>query len=358
MKTYRLITLAVLPAMALAVSCNKVNTEEPSPSPSDKVSITFSAVGEPADKATLDFNQAQNVRWADDDLIAVFDGTAKNQFSIDAGTNSGASATFSGEVTAGYTNLYAVYPFSAGNSLAGSSLSVTVPSVQVVSSTASVDPAAIVSVGQVNNKAVEFKQVCGLLSFQVDTTNITKVILHGTNLAGTATVAATGVVSEVTAGASSIEISYSGGCFAKGRYFAAVLPGTTAANSFTVEFVEETGLSYVKSVTKAVTVARKEGKTIGAYDDSYSLVRHIANKAQLYAWGDNMGKEHGVTVYLDADIDCASDPWTYTGVTFDGTLEGQNHKIYNLIVTSDADNTGFISRLTGTLKNVTFGSSN
>ena len=81
MKTYRLITLAVLPAMALAVSCNKVNTEEPSPSPSDKVSITFSAVGEPADKATLDFNQAQNVRWADDDLIAVFDahGDARDE---------------------------------------------------------------------------------------------------------------------------------------------------------------------------------------------------------------------------------------------------------------------------------------
>ena len=185
------------------------------------------------------------------------------------------------------------------------------------------------------------------------------MILRGTNLAGTATVAATGVVSSVTAGAGSVEISYAGGgCFAEGGYFAAVLPGTTATGNFTVEFVEDTGLSYVKSVDKAVTVARKEGKTIGAYDDSYSLVRHISNKAQLYTWGDNMGKEHGVTVYLDADINCASDPWTYTGVTFDGTFEGQNHKIYNLIVTSDADNTGFISRLTGTLKNVTIGSSN
>ena len=69
-----------------------------------------------------------------------------------------------------------------------------------------------------------------------------------------------------------------------------------------------------------------------------------------------MGKESNVTVYLDADIDCASDPWVGTGATFDGVFEGQDHKIYNLVVTYDGD-TGFISRLIGTLKDVIIGSS-
>lgn len=358
MKTRIYLTLAATAILLLPLACEKEN-EEQNPAPvSDKVSISFSATGEPEDKASLDFTQAQNVRWADDDLLAVFDGTAKNQFSIDTGTNSGASATFSGEVTAGYSSLYAVYPYSAAGSLSGSSLSVTVPATQTVSASASVDPAAIVSVGQVDAGTVEFKQVCGLLKFQIDTTNITKVILHGTNLAGTATVAATGILSSVTAGENSIEISYSGGPFAKGRYFAAVLPGTTAANVFTVEFVEDTGLSYVKSVSKAVTVARKEGKSIGAYDDTFARIRHISNKAQLYDWGANMGKEHNVTVYLDADIDCASEPWDGEGTTFDGVFEGQNHKIYNLVVTFDGENTGFISRLMGMVKDLTVGSSN
>ncbi|MBP5558674.1 MAG: hypothetical protein J6X71_02800 [Bacteroidales bacterium] len=358
MKTRIYLTLAATAILLLPLSCEK-EIEEQNPTPvSGKVSVSISATGEPEDKASLDFSQAQNVRWADDDLIAVFDGTAKNQFSIDAGTNSGASATFSGEVTAGYTDLYAVYPYSAAGSLSGSSLSVTVPASQTISASAPVDPAAIVSVGKVDAGTVEFKQVCGLLKFQIDTTNITKVILHGTNLAGTATVAATGVLSSVTAGESSIEISYSGGCFAEGRYFAAVLPGTTAANVFTVEFVEDTGLTYVKSVPKAVTVARKEGKAIGAYDDTFARIRHISNKAQLYDWGANMGKEHNVTVYLDADIDCASEPWDGEGTTFDGVFEGQNHKIYNLVVTFDGENTGFISRLMGMVKDLTVGSSN
>jgi len=358
MKTRIYLTLAATAILLLPLACEKEN-EEQNPVPvSDKVSISISATGEPEDKASLDFTQAQNVRWADDDLIAIFDGTAKNQFGIDAGTNSGASATFSGEVTAGYSSLYAVYPYSAAGSLSGSSLSVTVPATQTVSASTSVDPAAIVSVGQVDAGTVEFKQVCGLLKFQIDTTNITKVILHGTNLAGTATVAATGVLSSVTAGESSIEISYSGGCFAEGSYFAAVLPGTTAANVFTVEFVEDTGLTYVKSVSKAVTVARKEGKAIGAYDDTFARIRHISNKAQLYDWGANMGKEHNVTVYLDADIDCASEPWDGEGTTFDGVFEGQNHKIYNLVVTYDGENTGFISRLMGMVKDLTVGSSN
>ena len=358
MKTRIYLTLAATALLLLPLACEKEN-EEQNPVPvSDKVSVSISATGESANKAFIDFSQAQNVRWSDDDLIAVFDGTAKNQFSIDSGTNSGASSTFSGEVTLGYSTLYAVYPYSAAGSLSGSSLSVTVPAAQTVSATASVDPAAIVSVGQVDAGSIEFKQVCGLLKFQIDTTNITKVILHGTDLAGTATVAATGVLSSVTSGESSIEITYSGGCFAEGRYFAAVLPGTTAANNFTVEFVEDTGLSYVKSVSKAVTVVRKEGKSIGAYDDSYDRVRHISNKAQLYDWGANMGNEHGTIVYLDADIDCASDPWTYEDATFDGVFEGQNHKIYNLIITAASENTGFISRLLGSLKNLTIGSSN
>jgi len=359
METRRLFTFIAVAAISCAVSCNKeIAAPDSSPDSSDKVALSLSATGEPEVKVSLDFSQSQNVLWSDTDLIAVFDGTSKNQFSIDSGTNTGATATFSGEVTPGYSDLFAVYPYSAAGSLSGTSLSVTVPASQTVSGTASADPAALVSVGQVSSGTVEFKQVCGLLKFQIDTTNITKVILHGTNLAGTATVAATGVLSSVTLGESSIEITYSGGCFAEGRYFAAVLPGTTAANVFTVEFVEDTGLSYVKTVTNAVTVARKEGKSIGEYDDSYDRIRHISNKAQLYAWGANMGEEHGVTVYLDADIDCASDPWTYEGATFDGVFEGQNHKIYNLVVTTDSENTGFISRLLGSLKNLTVGSSN
>ena len=358
MKTKVLLNLIAATAMIIPVSCNKeIAGPDSGTDPSDKVSVSFSASGEPEDKAFLNFSETDNVRWSDTDLIAVFDGTNKNEFSIDPGTNTGATATFSGDVTLGYSSLYSVYPYSAANALSETNLSVTVPSAQIVSSTASVDPAALVSVGLVNEHSIQFKQVCGLVSFVIETDNISKVILRGTNLAGTATVAATGELSSVTSGVNSIEVTYSAGNFATGTYFVAALPGTTAAGNFTVEFVESSGLTHSRVATKAVTIVRKQGRSVGAYDNNYALIRHISTKAQLYAWGAVMGDEHDVTVYLDADINCASDPWTYTGATFDGTFEGQNHKIYNLTVTSDAENTGFISRLTGTMRNVTIGSS-
>ena len=357
------VTAAVL---SCAVSCNKERQDaDLSPDPTPKVTVSLSASGESSemdDKAFLDFSFAENVRWSDDDLIAVFDGTAKNQFSIDAETNTGATATYSGDVTAGYSNLYAVYPYSAANSLSGSSLSVTVPAEQTVSSTASVDPAAIVSVGQVVNKSIEFKQVCGLLKFNIGAEDhVSKVVIRGTNLAGAATVAAaTGVVSNVTSGENNVIVSFAGGGdFPEGRYFAAVLPGTTAANTFTVAFVEESGLSYERTATRVVTVARAGGRSLGALDtETYTPCRHITNKAQLYAWGAAMGDEHGMPVYLDADINCASDPWIYEDATFDGVFNGQNHKIYNLVITATSENTGFISRLLGTVKDLTVGSSN
>ena len=167
MKTYR---IALLSLLTVAVfSCEReaeIDTPEDVSGPKIKISLTANGeveAGIPGSKVTLDFSQSQNVRWSDDDLIAVFDGTAKNQFSIDAGNYSGETAKFSGEVTAGYTELHAVYPYSAAGSLSGSILTVTVPSEQTVSGAAKVDPAALVSVGKADGNAIEFKQVCGLL---------------------------------------------------------------------------------------------------------------------------------------------------------------------------------------------------
>ena len=344
--------------VALASCAKEAGEGNPDETPTQKTRISLSAQGEPETSAYLDFEQDPNVRWSDDDLIAVFDGTAKNQFSIDEGTNTGGSATFSGEVTEGFTNLYAVYPYSAANALSGSSLSVTVPVIQTVSSTVKVDPAAIVSVGQVSNGAIEFKQVCGLLKFTINSSGISEVVVHGKNLAGTATVATSGVLSSVTSGESNIVVRSADGTFASGNYFIAVLPGTTPAEVFTVTFVESSGLAHEKTVSSALTIARKGGGAIGAVDSSYKDCRHITNKAQLFAWGAAMvDDEQEMKVYLDADIDCGGDTWSYTGTEFNGRFYGQNHKIYNLVIET-ATKTGLIETLDGKLQDFVFGSSN
>ena len=219
--------------MALAmVSCAREAMVD-DPVEVEKVPMSLSARGEapedvPEAKVSLNY---PNVLWSADDVIAVFDGTGMNEFCIDPSSyTTGATATFSGSVAANHGTLYAVYPYSSANSISGSSLSVTVPSNQTVSSTAMVDPAALVSVGQVSGNSIEFKQVCGLLKFTIETSGIEKVILRGTSLAGTATVsAATGVMSALTSGENSIVLSSADGTVATGSYYAAVLPGTTAA---------------------------------------------------------------------------------------------------------------------------------
>ena len=205
MKNLKLYALAALAASAFLVSCNKETVTD---TPSVKTPISFVAFGEPQTKVTLDFSQAANVRWLDNDLIAVFDGTARNQFSIDTGTNTGESATFSGEVTAGATNLYAVSPYSAAVSQSGTNLTVTVPSSQTISSSTNVDPAALVQVGIVNNGSIEFKQVCGLLKITVSGDNVREIIVNGNAIAGTATVAAgNGEMSSRSSTSDSISLS-------------------------------------------------------------------------------------------------------------------------------------------------------
>ena len=354
MKNLKLYALAALAASAFLVSCNKETVTD---TPSVKTPISFVAFGEPQTKVTLDFSRAANVRWLDNDLIAVFDGTAKNQFSIDPGTNTGESATFSGEVTAGATNLYAVSPYSAAVSQSGTNLTVTVPSSQTISSSTNVDPAALVQVGIVNNGSIEFKQVCGLLKIEVTGSQVHSIIVSGNALAGTATVASsTGVTSSVSSASNSITLTYEGDAnFPAGTYYAAVLPGTTPAGNFSIQLVNAYGATWVKTASSAVAFQRLKGLDAGNIDGSASFARHITNKDELFAWGENMGKEHGVTVYIDNDIDCGSDPWEYSGA-FDGTLEGQNHKIYNFIAEQPAGACMFGS-LTGSIKDLVIGSS-
>lgn len=354
MKNLKLYALAALAASAFLVSCNKETVTD---TPSVKTPISFVAFGEPQTKVTLDFSQAANVRWLDNDLIAVFDGTAQNQFSIDPGTNTGESATFSGEVTAGATNLYAVSPYSAAGSQSGTNLTVTVPSSQTISSSTNVDPAALVQVGIVDNGSIEFKQVCGLLKITVSGDNVREIIVNGNAIAGTATVAAgNGEMSSSSSTSDSITLSYEGGSnFPAGTYYAAVLPGTTSAGNFSIQLVSTYGATWVKTAASAVTFKRLKGLDAGNIDGSASFARHITNKDELFAWGQNMGKEHGVTVYIDNDIDCGSAPWLYSGA-FDGTLEGQNHKIYNFIA-EQSTGACLIGTLNGSVKNIIIGSS-
>ncbi len=250
------------------LSCSKVH-ETPAIDPSSRVSVSFNARSESeSTKVTLDFSKAQNVQWSDEDLVAVFDGAMKNEFGIDPGTNTGSDATFSGEVAKGATDLYAVYPYSAAGSLSGSALTVIVPGNQVIGSNANAAPSALVSVGKVNGGSIEFKQVCGLMSFTVSGSNIKRIIISGNALAGAASVNSSGVLQNVSSPSDNITLTCeNGGCFVPGRtYYAAVLPGTTAAGRFVISYETSDGAANTRTASRAVTFTRRKGMDAGAID--------------------------------------------------------------------------------------------
>lgn len=118
MKTNRFIIAALF--AAAAVSCQKESFER-SENPRETESATIVA-GEMT-KTSLNGSE---VHWTSDDVIAVFDNNNyKNQFNIT--DVQGSSASFSGTVTTGTTQIYAVYPHNLAVSASGSIINVTIP---------------------------------------------------------------------------------------------------------------------------------------------------------------------------------------------------------------------------------------
>ncbi|MBR0083423.1 MAG: hypothetical protein IJP93_05010, partial [Bacteroidales bacterium] len=346
-------------ALIVTASCERELVTDEAGQSGRLAPLSFSAVGESSEsKVTLDFGRARHIQWADDDKVAIFDGTAKHMFGIVPGSNEGSTAIFAGEVTEGASTLSAVYPYDAGESLSGSLLSVRVNTEQFASASSPADPSALVSVGRVIDQKAEFKQVCALLKVVLsESGKVARIVARGNNLAGTVNVNPDGSISDVTSSSSMVSLEYEGGStFPAGTYYLAVLPGSTEPGSFSIELVSGSGATSRKTAKGAVTFKRGNVLNAGNVDSEASFGRFITTREQLFEWGANMGLESGVTVYIGADIDCEAKPWTYNTDTFDGILEGNGHKIYNLVVRSETE-ACFIKMMTGTVRDLTFGSS-
>lgn len=344
--------------MAVLASCNKETQETPVPVPSegDKVYTSFTAGGEDLTKVILNFAEDKNIKWADTDEIAVFDGVGKNTFTIKEGTNEGATAVFEGAVDSGATTLYAVYPASAAGSLNGSSMSVTVPAAQVIGTGACADPAALVAVASAEKgSAMAFKQVCGLLMLSFTAEDIRTITISGQALAGTATVSADGTLGEVSEAANEITLTHADGLFPAGTYYVAVLPGTTPAGQFSISLSNGVKAGF-KEGTKAVSFKRLKRLDAGSLD-GLTMYTTISTMAELFEWNSTRvvaEESEPDNVMLVADIDMEEEPWVPKD--FKGVFDGRGHKLYNLNVERTA-NACLFNSLTGTVKNLIVGSS-
>ena len=221
------ILLCALAALAAASCTDK--EEQPALLSGVKVAREFSTL---LTKTTLG---GTSVYWEEDDAISVFDGVSNNKFDITGYDNDSpsASATFAGEVDGGANTFYAVYPYAAGNSLAGSTLTASVPASQTLRANSFTSGAAL-AVAYTKSNSLAFHQATAILGITLESymTDVESIEFSGNGdeyVAGAVSIAmntSTGAISSVTPGTGSKKVTLTGTFVAGQTYYLAFIPQT------------------------------------------------------------------------------------------------------------------------------------
>ena len=317
--------------------------------PENLVEMTITASQDDT-KSTFD---GKTIGWELTDVVAVYDGVQKREFIVTSIDEQTGAATLKGYVDADATAFQAVYPYSAaGDKLpADGKINISVPATQKLEEGAVVAPGALVSVGEILEGKISFKNVVSLLKVKV-TEEMTSVSVKGVkyeNIAGDATATVAAVTSE--GGAANIVLKPVGEKFVAGYYYIALLP-TAFADGFTVAYRKESGLAVLKSGA-AVEFPANGGFDVTGKDLSTLtwLTNPIMSESDLKTYLANQDSYAGEAVSLGKDI-TLTEAWTPVALT--GNLDGAGYTISGLAV--EAANAAGMFTLVDTdasLKNVT-----
>lgn len=320
--------------------------------PENLVEMTITASQDDT-KSTFD---GKKIGWELTDVVAVYDGVDKREFTVTSIDEQTGAATLKGYVDADATAFQAVYPYSAaGDKLpADGKINISVPATQKLVEGAVVAPGALVSVGEILEGNISFKNVVSLLKVKV-TEEMTSVSVKGVkyeNIAGDATATVAAVTSE--GGAANIVLKPVGEKFVAGDYYIALLP-TAFADGFTVAYRKESGLAVLKSGA-AVEFPANGGFDVTGKDLSKLtwLTNPIMSESDLKTYLANQDSYAGEAVSLGQNI-TLTEIWTPAVLT--GNLDGAGYTISGLDVTvADAGTHGAMFTVIDTdasLKNVT-----
>ncbi len=293
------IRIAIFAAIAaLAASCQKMNIQETVTPGTEALVITTA----PETKTSL--TEDGTVNWTADDKIAVFDNAnVKNQF-IATEVN-GPLARFTGNVTEGTTQIYAVYPYELAAAANGSTLTVNVPADQT-SKAGSFAEEHNISVAQATKEAGQteipnttFKNVCALLKFTIPTYigDATKVTISSDKaIAGNMTIDYSGKTPVSTiAEDGSNKISMTGE-FAAGSTFWFVLAPVTL-NGLKVD-VETAQGTYTMSTAAEIQMSAGKYKNLGTLELEKAVLTSAA-AVHIYENDVLTGTEINVNLELD-----------------------------------------------------------
>ena len=222
----------------LSVACQKENFEE-QPVPADSNVVVFTA--NVPTKTAIDSND-EVVTWvAGDEVKFVWEGGSTTA----SASASGASTTFSVEVGEGITELYAVYPASAGGAYDSGNVNVHFNGSRTDGTFAANDicVAKAVKTGDVWSTTLAFKNVACLLKIGVMGNDITKIQVVGgrapaeaQNISGYLPVSFDGsgdpVFGTATSTGTSVSLSISG----PGDYYIPVLPDVVLSDGFRIGY--------------------------------------------------------------------------------------------------------------------------
>lgn len=217
-----------------AVSCSLEENAEPVVD--SVVPMEFSADAAATRTAITDGNA---VIWSEDDAISVFDGAGNREFT--AGTAGSTTTKFSGEAESGKETYYALYPYSADASLAGTTIHSVLPANQYSTADGTFDTMLAPAVAKAEeNGNLTFVNVAGLVKFTftgagdraVKSISMTadqsltgsySVDMSGEEFSAVATASAS---AGETPAVSGITLTAKEGNLAAGPYYLVALPGT------------------------------------------------------------------------------------------------------------------------------------
>ncbi|MBO6169184.1 MAG: hypothetical protein J6O51_04350 [Bacteroidales bacterium] len=342
-------------AAAVLAACTRENAPDVQPS-GPMVEMTFEASASDLTKAGLD---DLSVVWSAGDKIAIFDGISEtpNEFTLVSGDGS-TSGIFTGSLSTGATDFYAVYPFDAAVRLVTGEtllLELEIPAQQAIPDGQKVDPKALVAVSKAAGDKLQFHNVVSLAKVSISDAGVKYFSLTPASVGAAPEVMGFDPATGEFGGeffAQSYTASCAGSSFAPGDYYLAVLPGSYEG----INLIAATESSKaLKSSTNTAVFRRSGCLNLGDLQSGMTVAPfEIHNASELQDWAKcSTAYSSGDIVTIVNDIDMSGVDYV-PATTFVGTLDGQEHVIKNWISSIPLLN---ILRTDGELKDIKLASS-
>ena len=355
MKKY--LSIFVILALA-AVSCGKEDTlpEENKPQEQEndgggKVTLSLN-VSSTATRTYVSDVATGAITWEAGDEIGVFTELDAEPIRFTMSGDPGTSATFTGEVSEGATELYAFYPYNSSATFAEGKITTSLPSEQTFGTHNTVK-GAMVAVGTGVETAgvwsVTLKNAFSYIQFKITSSDVNEIVLNAGSdkLAGTASFSVSDASISGTGTASSITARTASGYFDNDTYYyLPVLPGTVSELKFSMTSHAHGAGSGTdgfddwkaeRTVASSLTFAQNLGKKFDSLDsdgstNKWSWYFDIHDYASLERFRALVGAGNfpdGGVAKFTSDIDLSGKTLAAEAGTFTGTLDGQSHSITN-----------------------------